>query len=168
MCYITTNTTVKSTGSENTYKSDVSQRKKKKVQELSNRLGCSSVVQHLSRMCKALGSIIKTLGRNYHVIQQFHFGAGVPKISAIRVLKRYFHLSALLILFTEVLFRTARREIKPSTHQQMNEHRAPNRRKMQLRNTMNIANVRLLLTQTVLQKKKNQNIFTCKKHTLKY
>lgn len=110
------------------------------------------MVQHLSRMCKALGSIIKTLGRNYHVIQQFHFGAGVPKISAIRVLKRYFYLSALLILFTEVLFRTARKEIKPSTHQQMNEHRVPNRT-MQLRNTMNIANVRLLLTQTVLQKK---------------
>lgn len=34
----------------------------------------------------------KTLGRNYHVIQQFHFGVGVPKRSAIRILKRYFYL----------------------------------------------------------------------------
>lgn len=101
---------------------------KKKVQELPNRLGCSSVAQHLSRMYKALGSIIKTLGRNYHVIQQFHFWVGVPKRSKSRDLKRYFYPSTLLILFTVVLVMTAGREIKPSTNQQMNEQCVPNRR----------------------------------------
>lgn len=59
---------------------------------------------------------------------------------------------------------TARREIKPSTHQQMNEQCVPNRRTIQLRNTMNIANVRLLLTQTVLLKQK-QKFYMPEVHT---
>lgn len=140
----------------------------KKVQELSNRLSCSSMAQHLSRMYKAMGSIIKNTRKKLSCDPAIPFWGRCSQKICNQDLKEIF----LPLCIINTIHRDISHDCQKGNqakHTSTDEwtvctKQKKNNRTTQLRNTMNIANVRLLLTQTVLQKQK-QKFYMPEAHT---
>lgn len=128
------------------------------------------MAQHLSKMYKALSSIIKNTRKKLSCDPEVPFWGRCSQKICNQDLKEIF----LPLCIINTIHRGISHDYQKGNQAKHTEQcvhkytvcmkQKKNNRTIQLRNTMNIANVRLLLTQTVLQKQK-QKFYMPEAHT---